>query len=129
MPARPALLALLFALLLGCAARAPATSTAASPATARADPLTTLEVKTHQMGNEGFKLRKTLGSTPLSRYIECGTTQIGPNAESYDVVLTLLTQLYPADGGSTSVTHTFEGSAKPVTYSQDYSRCSPCLSR
>lgn len=87
-------------------------------------PVQMLDAKNHQMGNEGFKTRKQLGTTPLSRYIECGTTQIGPNADAYDVVLTLLTQLQPGVGGATNVTTTFEGSAKPVTYSQDYSRCS-----
>ena len=87
-------------------------------------PLNTLDAKTHTIGNDGFKVRKELGATALSKYIECGTTQIGPNADSYDVVLTVVTQLQPGDAGATKVVTTFESSARPIAFSQEYSKCS-----
>jgi hypothetical protein len=87
-------------------------------------PVQLIDPKTHQVGNEGFKTRKTLGTTPLSTYIECGKTQIGENADSYDVVLTVLTSVQPGNSGGSNVVTTIEASAKPVTYSQEYSRCS-----
>ncbi len=86
--------------------------------------LTTIEPSTHLVGNEGFKVRKQLAGSYLSKFIECGTTQIGPNADSYDVVLTLMTQLQPANNGGTTVTTSLESSAKPPNFGQEFSHCS-----
>jgi hypothetical protein len=86
-------------------------------------PLNTLDPKAHTIGNDGFKIRQRLGTVALSKYIDCGTTQIGPNADSYDIVLTVLVQLSPAEGGGTSVTTTFESSARPLAFAQEYSKC------
>jgi hypothetical protein len=85
-------------------------------------PITTVEPSKHLVANEGFKLRQTLGKTPLSRYIDCGATQIGANADSYDVYMTIVTH---ADAGSegTKLSTTLEAAAKPVSFSQAYSRC------
>jgi len=87
-------------------------------------PLNTLDAKTHTIGNDGFKIRRQLGTITLSKYIECGTTQIGPNADSYEVVLTVLTQVEPGTSGAAKVTTTFESSARPLAFAQEYSRCS-----
>ena len=87
--------------------------------------LTTVDGRTHLIGNAGFKARQRLGSARLSKYFECGQTQIGPNADSYDMYLVVMTEVRaaPNGGGSTLVT-TNEASAKPIAFSQDYSRCS-----
>ncbi|MDA1082575.1 MAG: hypothetical protein O2973_13070 [Gemmatimonadetes bacterium] len=86
-------------------------------------PVTHVDPASKTIGNSGFKTRLRLGKTPLSRFIECGTTQIGPNADSYDVYMTLLVQVVPDGTGSRLVT-TFEASARPISFSQSYSRCS-----
>ncbi len=86
-------------------------------------PVTHLDPATRTIGNEGFKLRQRLGKVPLSRYFDCGTTQIGPNADSYDVFLTVMVQVQAAGAGSKLVTNV-EASARPITFSQAYSRCS-----
>lgn len=87
-------------------------------------PVTQVDPVRHIIGNPGFKLRQRLGKVSLSRYIDCGTTQVGPNADSYDVYVTALIQLQPGSGGTTTVTTTFEALARPIAFSQDYSRCS-----
>ena len=86
-------------------------------------PLGIIDPARHIIGNEGFKIGQRLGKVSLSRYVECGTTQIGPNADSYEVYLTVLVQLSPGAGGATSVATTFESLARPITFAQDYSRC------
>jgi hypothetical protein len=86
-------------------------------------PLGIIDPVKHIIGNEGFKIRQRLGKVALSRYVECGTTQIGPNADSYEVFMTVLTQLVPGPSGTTSVATTFEALARPITFAQDYSRC------
>ena len=76
------------------------------------------------MGNEAFKVRGRLKNTPLSRYIDCGnSTQIGPNADNYDVALTLIADVRPGDQGSAKVTTTFRAVAKPTNFSQGYAEC------
>jgi len=87
-------------------------------------PVSFLDPSTHTIGNRGFKVRGRLGKVGLARYIDCGTTQIGPNAESYDVTLTLTTALAKTGEGATAMTIDFEASAKPMAFSQEPFRCS-----
>ena len=86
-------------------------------------PTSLVDPSTHVISNQGMKIRQRLGKTPLSRYIECGTTQIGPNADSYEVYLTVSTQLDRA-GTGTIISTTVDALAKPLNFSQEYSRCS-----
>ena len=88
-------------------------------------PITTVDTARHTMSNDGFKLRRQLGSTPLSRYIECGTTQIGENADSYEIFITVVARLEEdKDSGLTAMHTTFEAMARPIAFSREYSRCS-----
>jgi hypothetical protein len=86
-------------------------------------PKALIDNKTHTISNQGQKIRQRLGRTPLSRFIECGSTQIGPNADSYEVFLTVTSRVSAAGTGST-VSTTVEALARPLTFNQDYSRCS-----
>ena len=78
------------------------------------------------IGNSGLKLYRRLGKIPLTRYIDCGTTQIGPNADSYEVLLTVLTKIQRsrADSSNTTVATTVEAVARPIQFRGEYSRCS-----
>ena len=86
-------------------------------------PVNHVDPRNKTIGNNGFKIRQRLGKTPLSRYIDCGQTQIGSNADSYEVYITLMIQAVP-DGSGTRLVTTFEASARPIAFSQGYSRCS-----
>jgi len=87
-------------------------------------PISSVDTITHVIANDGLKLRRQLGTTPLSRFIDCGNTQIGENADSYDVHLTISVKLIPDEGGVTKLETMFESMAKPVSFSREYSRCS-----
>ena len=82
-----------------------------------------LDPATHEAGNAGYKLRRQLGGVPLSRYFNCGETQIGPNADSYDIYLSALARLTAAPDGTTTISTTMDAAARPVAFSQDYTRC------
>ena len=71
------------------------------------------------------KSRQKLGKERLSTFFECGTTQVGPNADSYELYVTVHTYLEPLKGDSsrTRMTVAVSGAAKPLQFSQDYSRC------
>jgi hypothetical protein len=88
-------------------------------------PIGMLEPSTKTIGNQNFKLHGRLKNVPLSRYIDCGTsTQIGSNADSYDVNLTFLAEVRPGEAGSTKVTTTIQALARPANFAQEYSQCS-----
>ncbi len=87
-------------------------------------PVTSMDPAKRTLGNEAFRVRARLKGTPLSRLIDCGTsTQVGPNADNYDVVLVLTAAVSPAEASSSTVVTTFSAVAKPVNFSQDYSPC------
>ena len=86
-------------------------------------PKTLIDTKRYLISSQGFKIRQRLGRTPLSRFIDCGQTQIGQNADSYDVYLTVTSQLR-TDPPRTILSSTVEAMAKPLSFNQEYSRCS-----
>lgn len=87
-------------------------------------PVTVMNQASKQIGNNAFKTRQKLGKVSLSRYLDCGTTQIGPNADSYDVVLGVTTTITAGTAPNTSVlTTVVEAQSKPVMFNQAYSRC------
>jgi hypothetical protein len=83
----------------------------------------TLDSARRLIANGDTKLRRQIGGVPLSRYLDCGQTQIGYNADSYEVVLTVQTQLQPHESGATTVRTMVTALAKPVAFSQAYSNC------
>ena len=66
--------------------------------------VTSIDQAGKTIGNPGFKIRQRLGKAPLSRYLDCGNTQIGPNADSYDVMLSVMSTVTP-DGTDRRETH------------------------
>ena len=90
-------------------------------------PIASMDPAKRTLGNESFRVRSRLKGQPLSKFIDCGTsTQIGPNADSYDVVLILTASVHAAEAGSATVSTTFSAVAKPANFAQDYA---PCNSR
>lgn len=87
-------------------------------------PVETLDPAKRTMGNSSFAARRRLKAVPLSRYVDCGATPMGPNADEYDVRLTVLTAVRPAEGGGATVTTTVQAAARPANYSQAFSDCS-----
>lgn len=86
-------------------------------------PLSVVDSQTHVIGTSGFNLRRRLGSIPLVRLIDCGTTQGGPSAETYDIHLSVVTQVRAGDAG-TVIGTTVEPMGKPAAFSGEYIRCS-----
>jgi hypothetical protein len=85
-------------------------------------PVQALDNVKHTIGNSGFAIRRRLKNVPLSRYIDCGNSQLGPSADDYDVRLTVLTDVKATDGGAV-VTTSVQAVARPMNYAQEYSSC------
>ncbi len=86
-------------------------------------PVNAADNGSHTLGNSGFKLRRQLGRVALSRYINCGNTQGPPSADTYEVQLTVLTQLSPDVPSGTVISTTVQAAARPITVSAEFSRC------
>lgn len=86
-------------------------------------PLTLVDHPKKTLANEGFKARAKLGPARLSTYFECGTTQVGPNADSYEMFITVTAQLDSLAPASTRLTTTVSAAAKPLQFAQEFSRC------
>jgi hypothetical protein len=86
-------------------------------------PVTSRDAATHTIGNSSFKVRRRLGSVPLSRYLECGSTQGAPSADSYEILLSMTTTVQPGGADATTVTTTVDGMGRPVFVSAEYIHC------
>jgi hypothetical protein len=86
-------------------------------------PVRTLDPAKRIIGNPGVTLRHRLKDVPLSRYLDCGGGQMGPNADDYDVRLMFDAQVLPTEGGA-KLTTTIGAVARPANYAQEYSECS-----
>jgi hypothetical protein len=87
-------------------------------------PVTERDATGHTFGARSLKARRRLGEAPLSRFLDCGSTQGGPSADTYEVLLTVMTQVTPgAAADSPTVTVTVDGMGRPVFVSADYVHC------
>jgi hypothetical protein len=87
--------------------------------------LNVYDVKRHLIGNQAWNVRQRLNGSRLSKFIDCGMTQIGPNADAYDVVLGHVTYVGVTAKGDTFISTRTAAGARPATYAQSYSRCFP----
>jgi len=86
-------------------------------------PLSVYDTVGMQIGNAGFKPRR-LGGTRLSRYLDCGRgITATPNADAYEVTLTLLTKVVEAGDGGTNLQVRVTAFAKPRDVSGNPMRC------
>ncbi len=64
-------------------------------------------------GNPGYRARRIEGER-LSKYVDCGMgATAAPNADQYDVTVSVLTHLTPGEDGGTMVVTTVEATGKP----------------
>jgi hypothetical protein len=59
----------------------------------------------------------------LRRYIDCGSTQGGPNADTYDVWLSVTAAAAPKAANATEVSVQLQAMARPVTFAGEYFKC------
>ena len=68
------------------------------------------------IGNQSLKIRRLLGGVPLSRYLNCGAgTGVGPNADYYNIEMSVMTTLSANTSAATVVQTRVEATAKPLS--------------
>lgn len=88
-------------------------------------PVALFDAASHSVGNSTLRVRRRLGDVALSKYLNCGSTQGFPSADTYEIQMSVLTQLQsdPQSGGTTILT-TVQGQGRPMTISSEYTPCS-----
>lgn len=86
-------------------------------------PVAAFDAATHTITSPTLRLRRRLGETALSKYINCGNTQGGQSADSYEIQLTAQTVLQAADARTTRVLSTVSAQGRPITLAGEYTRC------
>ncbi|MES2177921.1 MAG: hypothetical protein V4550_08625 [Gemmatimonadota bacterium] len=86
-------------------------------------PLSEVDEKTRVIATSGAKVHKNLGTTNLGKFIDCGSAQGFPSADSYDVRLSVRTQVEQQPDGTAKVGTLLEAMGRPMTVSGAFVRC------
>ena len=86
-------------------------------------PVTERNAATRTIGTTSLKLRRQLGDVRLSRYLDCGSTQGAPSADSYEILLSMNTRIDAGTGDATTVTTTVDAMGRPVFVAAEYIHC------
>ena len=88
-------------------------------------PIADLSAKDRVVGNQQFKARRRIGGVPMQTYLECGGNPGQPNAETYDVVITVLSNVSASRDGASTVTTRLQAIASDPGHGQvNQMRCS-----
>jgi len=86
-------------------------------------PVSTFDPATRTLGNASLRVRRRLGDVAMSKYVNCGNTQGGNSADSYEIMLSVVTRAEAAASGTTRLLTSVEAQGRPITLSSEYSRC------
>jgi len=86
-------------------------------------PVATVDAASHTIGNGSLRIRRKLGNVAMSKYVNCGNTQGGPSADTYELVLSVVTRAEPAESGMTRLVTSVDAQGRPLTISSEYARC------
>lgn len=78
-------------------------------------PVTELNQQSRTIGNNAYRVRRRIGDVPTMRALDCGGDSGMPNAETYQLVLTVKSRIIPNDAGGSVVQTTLEGTGKNAT--------------
>ena len=82
-----------------------------------------VDSKQHVFGNAGANYRRTLGGQRMSRYFDCGATAGMANADGYDLLIRVITQIIPAEAGLSALRTQVEATGHATATSGQVVRC------
>lgn len=85
--------------------------------------VTDLQTASRLIGISNTRVRRRFADANLSRYIDCGRTQGGPNADSYEINLSVRSQVEPREDGQAVLNTLVDAAARPVNFSGEFARC------
>ncbi|MDQ8153370.1 MAG: hypothetical protein P3B98_01805 [Gemmatimonadota bacterium] len=84
-------------------------------------PITTLVDAQHLIGNDAFKVRRRINKIPMQNILDCGNAQGIPNAETYDIMMSISSTLAANPKGGTNLLTRIDASGKSPNFSRDQS--------
>jgi hypothetical protein len=75
------------------------------------------------VGNAGFKARRRLANTPLSRYLDCGSAQGVASADTYEIHLSVLTEVRAAGPQRTTLVTVVDATGQSINFKSAPIRC------
>jgi hypothetical protein len=88
-------------------------------------PIGELDQASRTIGNSVLRIRRRIGDVPTMRALDCGGDSGMPNAETYQLLLTLKSRVISNDAGGSVVQTTLEGTGRnPTTSASSDVRCS-----
>ncbi|HLV26481.1 MAG TPA: hypothetical protein VKZ41_09215 [Gemmatimonadales bacterium] len=76
------------------------------------------------VGARNLRLRRRLGNRRLSTLLNCGAGMTGPNADQYEITLSIISELRPAGTAATQLTSRIDATARPMGVSGNTVYCS-----
>ncbi len=87
-------------------------------------PVTDINQQARTLGNSAFRTRRRIGDVPTLRALDCGGDSGMPNAETYQLTLTIQSRVVPSDAGGSVILTTLEGTGRnPTTAASSDVRC------
>jgi hypothetical protein len=86
-------------------------------------PVRQMNSSTHVIGNPGFSARRQIGRVPLTRYFDCGRTQDRPSAETYELQISVLTQVQRGESEGSILSTSLQATARPVNFPTGAVQC------
>jgi hypothetical protein len=87
-------------------------------------PVTDIDQRERTLGNSAFRTRRRVGDLPTLRALDCGGDSGMPNAETYQLTLTIRSKVAPSDDGGSVILTTLEGTGRnPTTAASSDVRC------
>jgi len=68
-------------------------------------------------------VRRRLGKVALSRYLDCGSSQLGPSADEYQINLAVMSSVQARSGDTTVVTTNVDATGTGLQFSGQSVRC------
>ena len=88
-------------------------------------PVTELNQQQRTIGNPTYRIRRRIGDVPTMRALDCGGDSGMPNAETYQLLLTVKSRVIANEAGGSVVQTTLEGTGRNATTSASSDvRCS-----
>jgi hypothetical protein len=82
-----------------------------------------VDSRQHVFGNAGANYRRALGGQRMSHYFDCGATAGISNADDYDLLIRVITQIIPAEGGLSALRTQVEATGHASAISGQVVRC------
>ena len=88
-------------------------------------PLTLVQAQQHIAGNETFKARRRIGGVAMQKYVDCGGTSGEPNAETFDMEISIVTYVVTRPQGGVTLSTRLSALGNDPRFGKDRQmRCS-----